>query len=234
MAREHETPWSISISQLSLKAGQTQTIDNEVMPAPSGIGDDLVGIPEGTDVTVSGMLESLSDGILFTGTISAPFDSECARCLEPIHETLTASPVTFFTYESEVGSGSGSKSGAGANEEVDILAEQDETEDTYPLNPQSIYLNMEALIRDSLAQALPLQPLDREDCLGLCPQCGLNLNENPDHKHEVVNIQWAALEGLKAQLEAEAGTSGSGADGDGTNGADGANDDGTDGADAQK
>lgn len=223
MAREHETPWSISISQLSLKAGQTQTIDNEVMPAPSGIGDDLVGIPEGTDVTISGMLESLSDGILFTGTISAPFDSECARCLEPIHETLTVSPVTFFTYENEAGAG------AGANEDVDILAEQDETEDTYPLNPQSIYLNMEALIRDALAQALPLQPLDREDCLGLCPQCGLNLNDHPDHKHEVVNIQWAALEGLKAQLEAAAGAGDAGAESDAGSGADGA-----DGADSQK
>lgn len=198
MAREHETPWSIPISQLSLKPGNTQDIDHVIMPAPSGIGDNLVGIPEGTDVTVNGMLESLADGILFTGTISAPFDAECARCLEPIHDTITVAPVVFYTYEEDMPASFSSD-----EEEVDIIASQDETDDTYPLSPQSIYLNMEALVRDSLAQALPLQPLDREDCRGLCPQCGINLNDHPDHHHDVVNIQWAALEGLKAQLEAE-------------------------------
>lgn len=198
MAREHETPWSIPISQLSLKPGNTQDIDHVIMPAPSGIGDNLVGIPEGTDVTVNGMLESLADGILFTGTISAPFDAECARCLDPIHDTITVAPVVFYTYEEDMPASFSSD-----EEEVDIIASQDETDDTYPLSPQSIYLNMEALVRDSLAQTLPLQPLDREDCRGLCPQCGINLNDHPDHHHDVVNIQWAALEGLKAQLEAE-------------------------------
>lgn len=203
MAREVETPWSISISQLSLKAGNTQDINDVVMPAPSGIGDDLVGIPEGSDVTVNGMLESLADGILFTGTISVPFNSECARCLEPIHTTLSVNPVVFFTYEDE---SARSKAKFGDGEEVDIIASQDEAEDTYPLPAGSIYVNFESLLRDHLAEALPIQPLDREDCLGLCPQCGINLNDNPDHKHDVVNIQWAALEGLKEKLEAEQGS----------------------------
>ncbi|WP_418969503.1 DUF177 domain-containing protein [Alloscardovia omnicolens] len=197
MPREHATPWSVSISQLSLKPGNTQTIDDLIVPAPSGVGDNLVGIAEGSDVTVDARLESLADGILFTGTISADFDSECMRCLEPIHSTITVHPVVFFTYEKDAPVQSNSE------EEVDIIASQDESNDTYPLSPDSIYLNLESLIRDNLAQALPLQPLDREDCLGLCSQCGINLNDNPDHKHEVVNIQWAALEGFKAQLEAE-------------------------------
>lgn len=199
MAREVETPWSISISQLSLKPGKTQNIDNVVMPAPAGIGDNLVGIPEGTHVTVNGILESLADGILFTGTLSAPLDSECARCLEPIHTTITTHPVVFFTYEDQAPP----QAKFGEGEEVDIIASQDESDDTYPLPSGSIYVNFESLLRDQLVGALPLQPLDREDCLGLCPQCGINLNDNPDHTHEVVNIQWAALEGLKEKLEAE-------------------------------
>ncbi|MFD0704428.1 YceD family protein [Alloscardovia venturai] len=198
MVREHETPWSISISQLSLKAGKTQDITDYVMPAPSGIGDELVGIPEGTDVTIDGTLESLADGILFTGTIHVPFNSECARCLEPIHTTITTNPVVFFTYEEDM-----PKAHFGEGEEVDIIASQDETSDTYPLAPGSIYINFESMLRDQLAEALPLQPLDREDCLGLCSQCGINLNEHPNHKHDVVNIQWAALEGLKKKLETE-------------------------------
>lgn len=204
MAREHATPWSVSISQLSLKPGNSQDISDLVVPAPSGIGDSLVGIAEGSDVTVNARLESLADGILLTGTISADFDSECMRCLEPIHETITVNPVVFYTYEKDLSAASSSGApGSSSEEEVDIIASQDESNDTYPLSPDSIYLNLESLIRDQLSQALPLQPLDREDCLGLCSQCGLNLNENPDHKHDVVNIQWAALEGFKAQLEAQ-------------------------------
>ena len=41
MAREHATPWSVSISQLSLEPGNSQDISDLVVPAPSGIGDSL-------------------------------------------------------------------------------------------------------------------------------------------------------------------------------------------------
>ena len=56
---------------------------------------------------------------------------------------------------------------------------------------------------DTLVEALPLQPLCREDCRGLCSQCGVDLNEHPDHHHDVTDLRFAALAGLKAQLEAE-------------------------------
>ena len=58
-------------------------------------------------------------------------------------------------------------------------------------------------IADTLVEALPLQPLCREDCRGLCSQCGVDLNEHPDHHHDVTDLRFAALAGLKAQLEAE-------------------------------
>ena len=58
-------------------------------------------------------------------------------------------------------------------------------------------------LRDTLVEALPLQPLCKEDCLGLCPQCGVDLNEDPDHHHDVTDIRFAALEQFKARLEAE-------------------------------
>ena len=61
--------------------------------------------------------------------------------------------------------------------------------------------NIEALLRDTLVEELPLQPLCKPDCLGLCSQCGADLNEEPDHHHDVTDIRFAALEGLKAQLE---------------------------------
>ena len=49
-------------------------------------------------------------------------------------------------------------------------------------------LGIEALIRDTFVDALPLQPLCRPDCKGLCPQCGVDLNEHPEHEHKVADI----------------------------------------------
>ena len=60
---------------------------------------------------------------------------------------------------------------------------------------------VEALLRDTLVEELPLQPLCKPDCKGLCSQCGIDLNENPDHQHDMTDIRFAALEGLKAKLE---------------------------------
>ena len=52
--------------------------------------------------------------------------------------------------------------------------------------------------RDALALALPAQLACREDCAGLCGQCGANLNEDPDHVHEAApDPRWAKLGELK-------------------------------------
>ena len=89
------------------------------------------------------------------------------------------------------------------DDEIDIIAGEDESEDTYPLLENGAFADIEAMIRDTLVESLPLQPLCRPDCRGLCSQCGADLNEDPDHHHDVTDIRFAGLAGLKAQLEAE-------------------------------
>ena len=56
-------------------------------------------------------------------------------------------------------------------------------------------LDVRGWARDALALALPAQIVCREECLGLCPRCGENLNEaGPDHHHEPEpDARWAAL-----------------------------------------
>ena len=52
--------------------------------------------------------------------------------------------------------------------------------------------------RDALALTLPAQIACREDCAGLCGQCGANLNEDPEHHHEAApDPRWAKLGELK-------------------------------------
>ena len=52
--------------------------------------------------------------------------------------------------------------------------------------------------RDALILALPTQITCRVDCAGLCPECGINLNEQPEHHHErAVDSQWEKLSEIK-------------------------------------
>lgn len=198
MPRPEDSVWAISVAQVASRPGQSKPID-AVFPAPSGIGDEIVGVKEGANVHVVGSFDSIVDGLVFTGRIEAPVTAECTRCLKPIDPDWTVNVTAFFPYDTpDTRHGTGHDDG-----EVDIIAGEDEAEDVYPLTADGAFADMESLIRDTLVEALPLQPLCREDCLGLCSQCGVDLNENPDHHHDITDIRFAALEQLKAQLESK-------------------------------
>jgi uncharacterized protein len=60
------------------------------------------------------------------------------------------------------------------------------------------HVDLEPLIRDAVVLSLPFQPVCQQDCLGLCPECGVRLLDNPGHEHEApVDPRWAALAGLE-------------------------------------
>ena len=61
-------------------------------------------------------------------------------------------------------------------------------------NIQDDLLDLEPPLRDAVVLALPFQPLCREDCPGLCPDCGARLADEPEHSHEdKIDPRWAAL-----------------------------------------
>jgi uncharacterized protein len=63
-------------------------------------------------------------------------------------------------------------------------------------------LDLEPLLRDAVVLALPFQPLCREDCPGLCIECGARLADDPDHQHEeAIDPRWATLQGLTEQTD---------------------------------
>lgn len=201
-----ESPWAIQVAQVGRRPGQTQQVDTD-MPAPSGIGDEYFGIPEGSEVHFQGRIESLAEGLLLTGTATAGVKGACARCLKNLDQDWPVQFSAYFPYEEEAEDS--------ASGDVDIDADDDEGEDTYPLFANATIMDLEAPLRDYFVESLPAQPLCKPDCLGLCPECGFDMNDDPTHAHEKHDSRWSALEELKKQLEA---------DGDGNNGADG-NDD---------
>jgi len=58
-------------------------------------------------------------------------------------------------------------------------------------------LDLEPVLRDAVVLALPLTPLCREDCSGLCAECGERLDDLPaDHAHDDADPRWSALQDL--------------------------------------
>jgi len=58
------------------------------LPAPAEWRVELIGVPEGGDVQVRLRLEAVMEGVLVTGELDVPVVGSCARCLEPIEDTM--------------------------------------------------------------------------------------------------------------------------------------------------
>ena len=69
---------------------------------------------------------------------------------------------------------------------------------------QDDLVDLEPLLRDAVVLALPFQPLCRDDCPGLCTECGARLADDPDHAHEAaIDPRWAALAQLDDRLDTD-------------------------------
>jgi uncharacterized protein len=74
----------------------------------------------------------------------------------------------------------------------------DELETPYLAND---VLDLSSWARDAIALALPDKILCRDDCAGICPTCGRDLNSEPhEHPEERTDDRWAALADLKDKL----------------------------------
>ena len=150
MARPEDSAWAVSVAQVASRPGQSKTVD-AVFPAPSGIGDEVIGVKEGADVSVHGSFDSIVDGLVLTARIEAPVAAECTRCLKPIKRDWGVDVVAFFPYEE---SAKARSHGKPKNEDVEIVAGEDESEDVYPLSRDGAFADLEALLRDTLVEAL--------------------------------------------------------------------------------
>ena len=68
------------------------------MPAPADLAVGLAGVPAGEPVTLDLRLESVVEGVLVSGTVTAPVTGECARCLTPVTQTVTVELTELFAY----------------------------------------------------------------------------------------------------------------------------------------
>ncbi|WMX44869.1 YceD family protein [Streptomyces roseicoloratus] len=189
---DHRNPLVFDTHELGRRPGAMQRLSRTV-DAPRDLGiAGVVEVPEGAPVEIELRLESVMEGVLVTGTARASAEGECVRCLEPVELDVDADFQEMFSYPDSDDRG---RSKAVADDE----AEDDE--DMIPL--EDGMFDLEPVLRDAVVLALPMQPVCREDCEGLCSECGTNLNENPDHHHDAVDMRWAALQGLAGSLGAD-------------------------------
>ncbi len=171
--------------ELGRRPGALQRLSREIA-APADFGlNGVIGVPEGAPIQLKLRLESVMEGVLVTGTARASATGECVRCLESVERELDTDFQEMFSYpDADDRNRAKAEPGDDAEDDEDRLYLEDGLFD------------LEPLLRDAVVLALPLQPVCRENCLGLCPDCGLSLNDDPDHHHDAVDIRWAALQGL--------------------------------------
>ncbi|MER6527525.1 YceD family protein [Streptomyces sp. NPDC001508] len=182
---DHRNPFVFDTHELGRRPGALQRLTRTV-DAPRDFGlQGVVGVPEGAPVELELRLESVMEGVLVTGTARAAAQGECVRCLEPVELRLEADFQEMFSYPD-------------ADDRGRVIAEpgDDAEDDESRFFIEDGLIDLEPVLRDAVVLALPMQPVCRDDCPGLCSECGARLADEPDHHHAAVDIRWAALQGL--------------------------------------
>ena len=136
--------------------GRSGAHRDEIIVGPIEIEMDLERVEANQPATVEVRLEALADEILARGSVEYAAVLQCNRCLAE----WTESGKVSFTQ----------------------LYGRDPGEEIEPISRDG-HIDLEPAIRDEVSLALPLVPLCREDCLGLCPTCGTDLNTVPCSGH---------------------------------------------------
>jgi uncharacterized protein len=162
-------PLRIPIADLLRKTGAVRDLD--VSAPVAGLDNGAATVPDDAPVRIVGTLERIGEGVVVRGTVHAPWRAACSRCLQPV---------------------------AG---EIDVHV--DELFETAPLAGETYQLDEDVLdllplVRDVLLLELPTAPLCREDCAGICPQCGTDRNTAAcDCRSDESDPRWAALRSLE-------------------------------------
>ena len=169
-----KSPWVIDTRELGRRPGSSRAVQLSV-PIVHALGvEGVIAAPAGAEVELDVLLESVVEGVLVSGTASVAVVGECARCLDPISSRVEVELTELFAYPDST---------------TDATTDEDEVS-----RLEKDLVDLEPVVRDAIVLALPNAPLCKEDCAGLCPDCGGKWADlGPDHRHETIDPRWAAL-----------------------------------------
>ena len=135
-------------------------------------------------VRVTGRLQSTGEGRYFWhGGLRTTVSGHCRRCLQPVAVPLEADVGALFSHD------------------ADALDDPD----AYALAPEAREIDLRPAIREELILAAPRYVVCRQDCRGLCPRCGRDLNAGPCGCAPEPDPRWSALASLRDKLRDERG-----------------------------
>ncbi|WP_197505512.1 MULTISPECIES: DUF177 domain-containing protein [unclassified Mycobacterium] len=192
MTRQHSTtsrrhlssPMTIDIARLGRRPGAMVTL-RKTVPTPSRIGLDMIAIEAGAPLELDLQVQSVSEGVLVTGTVDAPTVGECSRCLTPVKGHVQVRLTELFAYPDST---------------TEATTEEDEVGHIV-----DDIIDLEQSIVDAVGLELPFSPVCTPDCPGLCPECGVALAAEPDHHHDRIDPRWAKLAGMYPEADAARG-----------------------------
>ena len=170
-------PLVIDTRELPRRPGSQRKVAFQ-SPAPSDLGVGMIGVPPGARLDLKLRLEAVMEGVLVSGTVTGPLVGECGRCLDPVASSVEVDLQELYAYP-----GSETTEDEAGRMDGDLL-------------------DLEPALRDAVVLALPLTPLCREDCGGLCVVCGAR-RDDVDCGHDVApaDPRWAALNDLTVSDE---------------------------------
>jgi uncharacterized protein len=167
------SPFVLDTRELGRQPGSMRDYRREVA-APEHLGLDMIGVVEGAPLVLTVRLESATEGVLATGSVTGELRGECGRCLDDFTDALDVDFVELFAYPDSA---------------TDATTDEDEV-----ARLKGDRLDLEPVVRDAVVLSLPLTPLCRPDCGGLCSECGERLDDLPaGHSHTQLDPRWAAL-----------------------------------------
>lgn len=132
-----------------------------------------------TPVEVEGALAKGGTHFILKGVVTCTLDMECSRCLEAFQYPLRIPLKALYTVNSE---GTNHRE----NSEMILISRADQS------------IDLTKLVREAILLAVPLKPICREACKGLCPRCGINLNRGKcDCITRSPDPRWVTLEALR-------------------------------------
>ncbi|GAB1813321.1 DUF177 domain-containing protein [Mycobacterium sp. MUNTM1] len=166
---------AFDITRLGRRPGAMVTWQKTV-PSPSRIGLDMIAIEADAPLELNLQIQSVSEGVLVTGTVTAPTAGECSRCLTKLEGQVQVRLTELFAYPDST---------------TEATTEEDEVGHIV-----DDVIDLEQSIVDAVGLELPFAPVCSPDCPGLCPECGVSLAAEPEHQHDRIDPRWAKLAGM--------------------------------------
>jgi uncharacterized protein len=136
----------LASNDISLKIDESYIIDDKDFVEETHLNGPVV---------FSGQFFKVEDSILLTGTLKYTCDEQCARCLKEYRNTVEANVEALV---------------------VKDLSEDDIDSEQLKIVEEDGCVNLDEAIKQTIYLSMPMKSICKEDCKGICPNCGVNLN----------------------------------------------------------